>query len=208
MTSSASTIEFRDRDDGVVPTDCQIIAVIRNGDVAAFDVLVDRHYDSLVRPLTARTADQEVALDIAQETFADAFRDLDTFDGRGTVAVWLYGIAHNRLRMHWRRQRLRRLISLDWLTGAGTAPPLALRQADGNESCHERDLIARVLGELSPPLRDALLLHSLDGFTAPEVADILHISRSAAERRVSRAKEQFRKRYRGLDRDDGDIAGD
>lgn len=208
MTSGASTIEFRDRDDGIVPTDRRVIAVVRGGDISAFDVLVDRHYDPLVRHLTARAGDPEVALDIAQETFVAAFRDLDTFDGRGAFVVWLYGIAHNRLRTHWRRQRVRRIISLDWLTSAPVSAPLALREADCSEPCVEQDLISQVLDGLSPPLRDALLLHSLDGFTAPEIAGILCISSSAAERRISRAKEQFRQCYREMKDNDGGFVGD
>jgi RNA polymerase sigma-70 factor (ECF subfamily) len=180
------------------PTDRQVIHVVCNGDAEAFAMLVERYYGALTRHLTYHTGDCDVALDLAQETFADAFRDLERFDASGTFAAWLYGIAHNRLRAYWKRQRVRRFISLDWFAGSAEAPPLALRQPDGSEPCHERVILSHVLAGLSLPLRDALLLHSLDGFTAPEVAGILGISCSAAERRVSRAKEQFRQRYHEL----------
>lgn len=184
------------------PTDDQVIAIVRHGDVEAFGVLVERYHSPLTRHLAYRCGDPELAADLTQETFLEAFRDLDHFKGESSFAAWLYGIAHNRLRMHWRRQRLRRLISLDWLTGAVPATPPALQRSDDSASCHERDTLLQVFADLTPSLREALLLHSLDGFTAPEIAGILGISRAAAERRISRAKEQFRERYRDLSDDE------
>jgi RNA polymerase sigma-70 factor, ECF subfamily len=186
------------------PTDQQVISVVRNGDVDAFAVLVDRYYGPLARHLTYRSCDPEVGADFTQETFLEAFRHLEQFDGEGPFAAWLYGIAHNRLRMYWRRQRLRRLISLEWVTGSVTNVPPTLQHIDGSEGWDEQDLLTQVFVRLSPPLRDALLLHSLDGFTAPEIAHILDISCAAAERRISRAKEQFRQWYWELSEDRGE----
>lgn len=188
------------------PTDHHVVDMVRTGDVAAFDVLVDRYWGPLTRHLVYRVADPELGADLAQDAFLDAFRHLDRFDGHRPFAAWLYGIAHNRLRMHWRRHRLRQFVSLDWLTGTVPATPPALQQADGSAAYLEQDVLLQVLAGLTPPLREALLLHSLDGFTAPEIAGILGISRAAAERRISRAKEQFRQHYRDLNNDEEGIA--
>jgi DNA-directed RNA polymerase specialized sigma24 family protein len=59
----------------------------------------------------------------------------------------------------------------------------------------ERDAIERVLDQLSPLLREALLLHELAGLTARESATVLGISEAAAERRIGRALSEFRRRY-------------
>ena len=185
-------------DQELQPTEQQVIAIVRSGDVEAFAVLADRYYGPLTRHLAYRLGDPELGADFAQDTFLDAFRHLDRFDGQHSFTAWLYGIAHKRLLMHWRSQRVRRIVSLDWLTGAGTATPEVLQQGDDSESLHEQDILFQVFAGLTPSLRDALLLHSLDGFTAPEIAGILGISRAAAERRISRAKDQFRQHYRDL----------
>jgi RNA polymerase sigma-70 factor (ECF subfamily) len=182
-------------------TDRALVGIVRNGEVTVFGVLVDRYYASLVRHLTYRTGDPELAADLAQDAFLDAFRHLDRFREERPFAAWLYRIAQNRLRMALRRRRLRQFVSLDWRPLSIAANPV-WQQPDATGPCHERDLLRQVLDGLSPLLREALLLHSLDGFSAPEVAQILGISRSAAERRISRAKEQFRERYRELNRDD------
>lgn len=80
---------------------------------------------------------------------------------------------------------------------------LGLRQpGELAELVEERELILATLDELSPPLREALLLSALEGFTAAEVATIVEISQAAAERRISRAKARFRALYTALLEDD------
>jgi RNA polymerase sigma-70 factor (ECF subfamily) len=175
----------------------ELVVVVRGGDVEAFACLVDRHHGPLLRHLAWRTGDRELPADLAQEAFLDAFRHLDRLPADRSFAAWLYRIAQNHARMAERRKRLRRFVSLDWFADPAAAVP-AFQRPDGSESLHERDLLAQALASLSPSLREPLLLHSLDGFTAPEVAGILGISLAAAERRISRAKEQFRQRYRAL----------
>lgn len=180
------------------PTDHHVVGLVRTGDVEAFEVLVDRYHGPLIRHLAYRVGDPEVGADLAQDVFLDAFRNLERFDSERSFAAWLWGIANKRLLMQWRRQRLRRFVSLDWLAGIGAATPSSLQQADTSAICQEQDIMFTVFAELTPPLREALLLHSLDGFTAPEIAEILGISCSAAERRISRAKAQFRQLYNDL----------
>lgn len=176
-------------DDGV------LIRGARDGSVAAFDLLMERHYDRVVGFLARRTMDEDVTADLAQETFLQAFEQLARFDGQHAFAAWLYGIARHRLQRHQHRLSARRVLSLDWPRKSTMAPPSALQQADASKPCQEQELIDQVLAALTPPLREVLLFNCEDGFTAVEIAQILDISQSAAERRLSRAKQQFRAEY-------------
>ncbi len=185
--------------------DRELVVAVRSGDANSFAILVDRYDAPLRRYLARCTGDRGLADDLAQEAFLNAYRRLDRFAGDYPFAAWLYAIARNQLRMAARRQRLRRFVSLEWLPeSVATAIP-ALHVTGEAERCHERDIVQRVLDELSPTLREALLLHSLEGFTAPEVARILGTSLPATERRISRAKQAFRRSYEhqiGQDRSD------
>lgn len=182
--------------------DGELVDAVRAGDIAAFSILVDRHHAPLLRYLLRHTGDPELAGDLAQETFLDAFRRLEHLDRDGTFAAWLYGISRNHVRMEYRRRRLRRFVSLEWLLEPLMPIVPALRQSDETTSCHEHDAIQSALDELTPSFREALLLHSLEGYTAPEVARIVGVSVPAAERRISRAKLQFRDHYRVVNGDD------
>jgi RNA polymerase sigma-70 factor (ECF subfamily) len=187
---------------GPRPTDAELVRAARMGSEEAWAQLVGRYHPALVRYLTRQTGDPELAANLAQDAFLGALVDLDQATAERAFAAWLYRIAQNRLRADRRRQRLRRFLSIEWLRERG-APIEAWTPAvevveDFSNSVGERDLVARVLGKLSPTLRDALLLHHLEGFTAREVATILDISIPAAERRITRAQAQFRARYNAL----------
>jgi len=184
------------------PPDRELIEAARAGDVAAFSLLVDRHYASLLRCLQRQLGDPELAADLAQETWADAFRRLDHLDRDSSFAAWLYGVSRNHVRMEYRRRRIRRFVSLDWLLEPLMPIAPALQRADDTASCDARDAMQTALDALTPAFREALLLHSLEGYTAPEVARMVGISTTAAERRISRAKLQFRDRYRAVNGED------
>lgn len=157
--------------------------------------LVERFHSPLLRFLSRQTGDPELAADLAQETFLAAFRSFDGLVDERAVAGWLFAIARNQLRMEWRRRRIRRLISLDWLLTRNDPAPHAPLVPDEAEPSAERDAIQRILDQLNPALREALLLHSLCGFTGGEVAHILGISPDAARKRILRAEAAFRDRY-------------
>jgi RNA polymerase sigma factor (sigma-70 family) len=171
------------------------VAIARTATADWFAVAIDRHYAPLLRYLTRQTGSPELAADLVQETFLAAYRAIDQLSDERAMVGWLYQIARNQLRMELRRRRVRRFVSLEWLSARADAVIPALRRADGSAGLHERDRIQQVLDELSPALREALLLHSLCGFTGEEVGRILGISAAAARKRIGRASTEFRLRY-------------
>lgn len=184
-----------------------IVARVRAGDYSAFAALFERYHPSILRYLMHETGDAELAADLAQETFVDAFRSLDQLADGCSLGAWLQRIARNNLLVAWRWHRHHHLVSLDWLPAHVEAVMPVLHRTDESGRYCECALIEQVLNELSPLLREALLLHSLCGFTSKEIAQMLGIAPSAAERRISRAKEQFRARYQTLNEvtyDDGE----
>lgn len=183
-------------------TDLDLVTAARAGSEEAWAAIVGRYYPGLLRYLTRQAGDPEVAADLAQDTFLTALIEIDKPGAERAFAAWLYRIAQNRLRTYRRRKRLRQFISLDWLRER--AVPIEAWTLDAERTdelastASERDVVTQVLDELSAALRDALLLHHLEGFAAWEVAAILGISVSAAERRITRAQAQFRARYNDL----------
>jgi RNA polymerase sigma-70 factor (ECF subfamily) len=163
--------------------------------VQHYRLMVDRHYAPLLRYLTRQTGDPELAANVTQDAFLAAYRRYDQLRDGTAFAGWLYQIARNLLRMEFRRRRLRRIVSLDWLTCQGGETAAVFRRPDAAGSTEEQDEIQRALGELSPVLREALLLHSLCGFSGGEVAGILGITPAAARKRICRAEAAFRARF-------------
>ncbi len=133
----------------------------------------------------SRTGDRELAADLVQATCLAAFRSRRQLANRGAFAAWLFQIARNELRMEWRRNQHRRPLSLDLLPDAALAR-LGWTTDDESGPSVDRDQLQAALDRLSPPLREALILHGLCGFSGNELAELLGISPAAARKRIVR----------------------
>lgn len=74
-------------------TDEQLVAEAQRGSGQAFDVLVHRYRDKLLRFLLTRSTSQANAEDAIQDTFVSAWRYLNTYNPRWRFSTWLYRIA-------------------------------------------------------------------------------------------------------------------
>src|SRR5262245_43726295 len=69
------------------------LAALRRGDADAGHQLVREYYPGLYRYLLTLTERPELAEDLTQETFLQAWRHLDQFQGRASLRAWLFCIA-------------------------------------------------------------------------------------------------------------------
>ncbi|MCO5178245.1 MAG: sigma-70 family RNA polymerase sigma factor [Thermomicrobiales bacterium] len=173
-------------------SDAALVALAQTGSRAAFDLLVERHYPAIHRYLLRRCSSSDLADDLVQETFLDAWRDLDHLHDGDAIRQWLYRIARNNLMPTWRQ---RRVDSMDDLVERGAVSSASLRNADHAEDCVVREDVVHALNRLSGSACEALVLHTVIGMSSEEVGVHLGISREAAKKRIGRAKADFRKEY-------------
>src|SRR5262245_25000579 len=76
--------------------DAELVAACLTGDRDAFHRLTLRYYRPVCGYLLRRTGQPDLVEDLAQETFLEAFRALQTGTRPTQLASWLFGIAHNR----------------------------------------------------------------------------------------------------------------
>jgi RNA polymerase sigma-70 factor (ECF subfamily) len=89
------------------PADDSLVEAAQSGSARAFDLLVVRHHAPILRYLARQTGDPELAADLAQETFLDAFRSLDQLVADYGCAVRRHRSARHNLPAApaWRRLR-------------------------------------------------------------------------------------------------------
>src|SRR6266851_2944018 len=90
----------------VPSADGLLIERIRAGDPDAGNEFVQDHYPGVYRYLLYLTGSPEAAEDLTQETFLQAWRRLESFEGRAALRTWLHRIAHRELLQAVRRQHL------------------------------------------------------------------------------------------------------
>ena len=89
------------------PTDTDVIARIKQGQVEAFGILVGR-YQARIRALVAHyVINRDDAYDIVQDVFLEAFRHINRFDTDGDFLPWLRAICRHRLLHYFRDMKTR-----------------------------------------------------------------------------------------------------
>jgi RNA polymerase sigma-70 factor (ECF subfamily) len=157
---------------------------VRQGDVEAFAVLVDRHHDRLGRyalHLLGNRADAEEAV---QEAFIRAFRSLGRYQEREQFGAWVLRILVNRCRtLAARRHECEPLdaAALVWLPGEDPVEAMAAREELGH-----------AMAQLSPEHREAIALRFAEELSFDEMATITGAGISALKMRVRRACERLR----------------
>ena len=135
--------------------------------------------------------DEALAEELTQQTFVEAIRNRDRFDGRSDVVTWLCAIGRNKLVDHFRRH------GRDARRHDQLVAEVRLR-ADAPWRTHEtRDAVETAMAILPADQRLALLFRYLDGFSVREVASAIGRSEKATESLLTRARENFRRAYGG-----------
>ena len=150
----------------------------------SFDEAFAAEFAPLHRYL-ARRVGANAADELAAETFTVAFRSWDRLDPARPVRPWLYGIAGNLVRHHWRKER--RMLRAYART---EVDPVSTE----DEPAEDTRELAAALAELRPDEREILLLHAWAELTDTEIAAALGIPAGTVKSRLSRTREKLRNR--------------
>lgn len=178
-------------------SDGELAALALAGRQAAYSMLMQRHRDVVYRILRGLVGDGDAALELTQQAFIAAFGALKRFDGDRPFQAWIARIAVNKARDWARRRKVRRFFTFarpidEALTIADPAAGSDLMLADRAELQRAMTAIA----QLSPGLKDVLVLRTIEGMSQAETAEILGISAKAVETRLYRARMKLQEMLR------------
>jgi RNA polymerase sigma-70 factor (ECF subfamily) len=143
--------------------------------------------------------DPQEAEDIVQETFLNAFRSIDAFQGRSSVGTWLFRIAYNTALMRLRKSHPETLSVDGSESGDGKAEPLELFDFSNlpEEEVLNREVQDQIQAaiEAAPSnLRVVFALRELEGLSTTETAEVLGLSEEAVKTRLHRGRLWLRQR--------------
>ena len=162
-------------------------AVGRRERGVAFVAIFERHFDAIHRYLRRRVG-RDLADDLAAETFARAYAGLAQFDPRSDARPWLFGIAANVLRRHYRDEE--RKLRAYARTGVDPAIAAELVPVERLDATGPR--LAAALADLPPVERDALLLYAWGELDYAEIAQALAVPVGTVRSRLHRARARIR----------------
>jgi RNA polymerase sigma-70 factor, ECF subfamily len=173
------------------------------GDSQAWQQLVASQHRRIYAICYRFTGSGSDAEDLTQEVFLKLYKNLASFDTqKGSFQTWITTLARNLLVDHFRRTRLERASeSLDaTFDGEEDGPSMGDRLADPRPSQEQHvaglELKVRVqnaLKQLSPELREAVILRDLEDMDYKEISQVLRIPEGTVKSRISRGRGELAK---------------
>ncbi len=171
-------------------------------DVQDFERIVADNESKIFNTIYSFVGDYEDALDLTQETFICAYRSIGKFRHESSVSTWLYRIAINLCKRHYKREKKSVLTySLD---DPETERQVEYRASEDEsamevlEAAEEQLIIQREISALAKKHRSVIILKYLQDLSYEEMADILGCSIGTVKSRLSRAKEKLKQRLEKL----------
>lgn len=178
--------------------DNRIIEKYLSGDIKAFDLLVEKHLQSvyaLVVRLVGPVADAE---DLCQDIFVKAWKKIATYDSSRNFKVWLFGIARNSAIDFLRKKKSLPFSSFENDDGEN---PLIESLADTEKLPDEifeqqdlRDKLTSAISELPVADQEAVLWHYQDQLSFREIGEITGESVNTVKSRYQRALQKLKKK--------------
>jgi RNA polymerase sigma-70 factor (ECF subfamily) len=186
------------------PTDAEIVSQVLEGSVNAFESLLIRHKD-LVLKIAKKHVPYDDVEETAQEVFVRIYQSLGTYKGKSDFKHWVSSISVRTCYDYWRRAYRSREVPMSSLTEKHQK---WLEQVISEESEHAlegkgaqkeaRELLDWALGKLSAEDRTVLELVYLEGLSVKEAADALGWSVSNVKVRSFRSRRKLKKLLEGL----------
>lgn len=180
------------------PDEKSLVEALHRGERYACDDLVEQYTGKIYNVALRLTGHPTEAEEVLQETFINACRGVESFEGRSSLSTWLYRIATNNGLMR-RRKREMPTVPLDVAPEEDEAEfwPGQLEDWDWNpESITLTDELRRVMDEavndLPDTLRSVFVLRDLEGLSTKETAEALDISQGSVKVRLHRARLMLR----------------
>ncbi len=172
------------------------------GHDAALNDLMERHATPVFQFLCRMVGNEDDANDLAQEAFVCVFRARTGFRTNERFSAWLYTIAANLARNHFRWRARHPNVSLEAETGdseqtLGSALPAKDRAPNEQALAAERAAAVRAaVSRLPEDLREAIVLCEWEERSVAEAAAILETTPKAVESRLYRARQMLREQLK------------
>jgi RNA polymerase sigma-70 factor (ECF subfamily) len=193
----AEPAERKDSEASAPTEEKVLVGRARQGDLKAYDELVQRYQERIYATIYHMTSNHEDANDLAQESFIKAFQALKSFKGGSSFYTWLYRIAVNKTINFLKQRKNRMHMSLNDLDfNAEHDPDLMALISDKNPRrdaglTELQEKLNTALLKLSEPHRLVVVLHDVQGQSHEEIAKVMDCNIGTVRSRLFYARQQL-----------------
>jgi RNA polymerase sigma-70 factor (ECF subfamily) len=181
--------------------DRQLLARAQDGDVSAFEALVDAHRDKVYGLALRMTRSDADAAEITQDTFLSAYQHLKEFRGDAAFGSWVHRIAANNALMRLRHRRVAQAAEQELQgpeyteRGSLAEYPLSDWSRDAEGKALDAELgtaIQQAADQLPQGYREVFLLKDVEGLSYEQISEVTGDSIPAIKSRLHRARLALR----------------
>ena len=166
-------------------SDARLVDMAKAGDRAAFDALVTRFQRAVHAVAFAVVSDREAALDVLQESFIAAYRQIGELGDPARFGPWICGIARNQAKQ-FVRSRARRVDREIAFPDAGLA-------ANHSHAHKGTQRVREAMSVLTEMQADVVTLFYMEGYSIAECARVLEVPEGTVKRRLHGARQRLKK---------------
>jgi RNA polymerase sigma-70 factor (ECF subfamily) len=167
--------------------DKELVTKAKSGDRKAFDELVRLNKDKMFALIYRMTGDREITLDLLQDTFFAAYKELGGFRGDSRFYSWLYRIASSKTLNYLKRKKILSFFSLS----AGTPDEPSYNMPDNVGFSEINDRLIKAVDLLPPKQKLIFNLRFFDRLSFPDIAGILNKGESTVKTNYQKAIEKL-----------------
>ena len=179
--------------------DAELVRRTRAGDQEAFRELYERYHRQVLAVAVAMTGGSDDAMDVAQETFIRAHKNLSSFLGESSFYTWLYRIAVN-VGIDFRRRQTRRgeIVQSEPIDENAGDPERTVDPSAEVSRKQLGDRILRVIDELTPEHKAAIILREIEGLSYEDISKVMRCSKGTVMSRLHYARKKLQAKLRDV----------
>ena len=172
----------------------ELIRKILKGEKELFSLFIREYENQIYSLCVSIVKNREEAIDLVQDTFYLAFKNLSSFKGNSKFSTWLYRIAYNLSISRVRRKN--NFLSLDGVFEDGKELDIEDETSDIWLSIDEEEIkimIEEGMRKLKPWERAIIELRDIKNLNYDEIAEVLGIPMGTVKSRLNRARSHLKK---------------
>lgn len=178
-------------------TDHELVDAVKNGDAAAFNVIVQRYESKVIGVLFGMMHNPEDARDVAQDVFLKAYRSIDKFRGDSKLYTWLYRITVNMAIDFIRKKQKRHKVEYhDEMKvkeeEQGAVPVDKPGPSDTLQSRELYERLRQIVDTLPEEQKKAFMLREMEDLSYQEIAEVMQCSAGTVMSRLFYARKKIR----------------
>jgi RNA polymerase sigma-70 factor (ECF subfamily) len=183
-------------------SDRELVRECRRGNKDAFRVLVERYQRKILSVAAGMLQNQDDALEVTQEAFVKAYRNLDGFKGESSFYTWLYRIVVNLAIDRRRRERRHGTVAIEDRPGGGEdleADLPSQRLSDPYQQAKSRELGDRLrsaIDDLTPDQKAVILLREVEGLSYDEISQVMQCPKGTVMSRLHYARKALQEKLK------------